>query len=313
MVSARHRAGFAGLVLLLTFLLGCAPPSPGGDRTPGKPLVPERIVAIGDLHGDLAAAETALQLAGATNRRNRWIGGDLVVVQTGDILDRGDGEREILEFFQNLRDQARSAGGDVLWLNGNHELMNSYLDFRYVTPNGLDAFSDMTTIDPGDSLVAALEPQEQARAAAFRPGGPMAMELAQHPTALVIGPNVFVHGGILPYHVEMGLDSMNAHIQSWLRNEVPQPEWIRGDFSPIWTRAFSAQPDVAMCDTLTSVLEGLGVKRMIVGHTVQRTGITAYCGGRVWCIDVGLAAHYEGRPEVLEIRGDVVQSIRKGG
>ena len=30
--------------------------------------------------------------------------------------------------------------------------MNSYLDFRYVTPDGLDAFSDMATVDPGDSL-----------------------------------------------------------------------------------------------------------------------------------------------------------------
>jgi hypothetical protein len=49
---------------------------------------------------------------------------------------------------------------------------------------------------------------------------------------------------------------------------------------------------------------------MVVGHTVQDAGITAYCGGRLWCIDVGLAAHYGGVPEVLEIRGDVVRSLR---
>jgi hypothetical protein len=49
---------------------------------------------------------------------------------------------------------------------------------------------------------------------------------------------------------------------------------------------------------------------MVVGHTVQRTGITSFCGGRVWCIDVGIAAYYGGRPEVLEIRGGVVKGLR---
>jgi hypothetical protein len=49
---------------------------------------------------------------------------------------------------------------------------------------------------------------------------------------------------------------------------------------------------------------------MVVGHTVQGAGITSYCGGRVWCIDVGMAEHYGGIPEVLEIRGDVVRGLR---
>jgi len=108
----------------------------------------------------------------------------------------------------------------------------------------------------------------------------------------------------------MGLDSMNREIQRWLRGEIPQPSWIQGDRSPVWTRLYSDQPSVAACDTLSSVLGDLGVQRMVVGHTVQRTGTTAFCGGRVWSIDVGLAAYYQGRPEVLEIRGDVVRSLR---
>ena len=99
-------------------------------------------------------------------------------------------------------------------------------------------------------------------------------------------------------------------MQAWLRGEGPQPEWIRGDRSPVWNRVYSRQPDAAACDTLEQVLGSLGVERMVVGHSVQETGITSYCGGRVWCIDVGLAAHYGGRPEVLEIQGDVVRGLR---
>ena len=65
-----------------------------------------------------------------------------------------------------------------------------------------------------------------------------------------------------------------------------------------------------MCDTLAAVLDSLEVKRMVMGHTVQRAGITGYCGGRAWAIDVGLAARYGGPTEVLEIRGDAVLGLR---
>jgi hypothetical protein len=49
---------------------------------------PKRIVALGDVHGDLSATRRALRLAGAIDDQDRWIGGRLVVVQTGDQLGR---------------------------------------------------------------------------------------------------------------------------------------------------------------------------------------------------------------------------------
>jgi hypothetical protein len=61
------------------------------------------------------------------------------------------------------------------------------------------------------------------------------------------------------------------------------------------------------------MLRLVGARRIIVGHTVHREGVTAYCDGRVWAIDVGLAAYYRGPMEVLEIRGDTLTPIREGG
>jgi len=302
---------FRVLILGSLLLSGCKGTAPGKDE-PQPPLgTPERIVAIGDLHGDLAAARAALRLGGAIDGNDRWIGGELVVIQTGDILDRGDDEEEIFKLFQRLREEAEAVGGAVHNLNGNHELMNAYLDFRYVTEGGFDDFEEASHFDEVDSLLSSLAPQQRGRATAFRPGGPVAGLLAQWETALIVGSSLFAHGGILPEHVDLGLEAMNGEIRTWLLGEGPQPEWIRGDRSPVWNRLYSDAPDLAACDTLSSVLDRLGVERMVVGHTVQRTGITSFCGGRVWCIDVGMAAHYEGRPEVLEIRGNVVRGLRQ--
>ena len=60
---------------------------------------------------------------------------------------------------------------------------------------------------------------------------------------------------------------------------------------------------------LDEALMIIGVKRMIVGHTVHTEGITSACDGKVWRIDVGLAAHYGGPMQVLEIRGDQVTVV----
>lgn len=272
--------------------------------------VPSRIVAIGDLHGDLEASRTALRLAGAIDATDRWIGGDLVVVQTGDILDRGDGEAEIIELFQRLKAESAEAGGAIYVLNGNHELMNSYMDFRYVTEGGFADYGGEVEFDPADSVMASLDPSQRGRAYAARPGGSLARVFSEQTVQVIVGRTLFAHAGILPVHVEMGLDNMEAAVRSWLLGEAPQPEWIRGDESPVWNRVYSSDPTLESCAVLDTVLDRLDLDRMVVGHTVQDAGITAYCGGRVWCIDVGLAAHYGGSPEVLEIRGDVVRSLR---
>jgi hypothetical protein len=188
--------------------------------------------------------------------------------------------------------------------------MNAYYDYRYVTEGGFVDFEDVTVVETVDSLLATLEPGQRARAQALRPGGEFALLLAERNTFLILGNTLFAHGSVLPEHVDLGLDRMNTEIQAWLRNEAPQPEWIRGSRSPVWNRLYSDAPDLAACDTLASVLDRLDLERLVVGHTVQDAGITSYCGGRVWCIDVGMAEHYGGRPEVLEIRGDVVRGLR---
>jgi hypothetical protein len=297
--------------LLMECLVARANAVMAGDEIPLRFAPASRIVAIGDLHGDLNAARQALRLAGVVDENDHWVGGTLVMVQTGDLLDRGDNEQAVLDLFTRLVEEASQAGGAIHVLNGNHELMNVQLDFRYVTSGGFKDFQDAVTITDIDSVLAEYEEGQRARVSAFRPGGTYAKVLARRNTVVIIGQNIFVHGGVLPEHVDYGLEKLNAELRAWMGGEGPIPKWTQEKDSPVWMRHYSLEVDGEDCDLLAEVLDRLGVKRMIVGHSVHTETITSYCDGKVWCIDVGMAAYYGGEVRILAIEGDTIRVISK--
>jgi|SRR6185369_11305214 len=272
----------------------------------------ERIVAIGDLHGDVSALRAALRLGGAIDPAGKWIGKDLVVVQTGDQLDRGDDEPQIMELLNRLKSEAQAAGGAVHVLNGNHEVMNVQADFRYVTADGFHDFSAGHPDALHERLSASAAPEQRGRTAAFLPGGDVARRLAPQPVVIQIGGNVFVHGGVLEQHVRYGLGHINQETSAWMAGapSEPAPQSLTSQRAPIWVRDYSdGTPAADRCAELTRVLAALSAQRMIVGHTVQQQGINSACEGKVWRIDVGLSRFYGGKPSVLEIRGEQVRAL----
>ena len=277
-------------------------------RFPAAP----RVVAIGDVHGDLEATREVLRLAGAIDEQDTWVGGALVVVQTGDQLDRGDDELEILVLLDRLAEEAKAAGGAVHVLNGNHELMNAIGDFRYVTPEGFADYADAAAID--DPRLSSFPSQARGRAAAFLPGGPEARRLGQRNTVVIVGDTLFVHGGVEPQWARK-IDDLNARARAYLMGAVEDPRNVVGDLMApdgvVWSRAFSEpQVDEPTCARLGETLRLLGISRMVVGHTVQKDGITSACDDKVWRIDVGMAEHYGGSVQALQIEGGEVSVLR---
>ena len=99
-----------------------------------------RIIAIGDIHGDYKIFIKCLQVAKLIDIQGNWIGKDTYLVQLGDTLDgkrpgtkidpdflQESGEVEILKYILYLDSQAKNQGGRVISLIGNHELYPYYL------------------------------------------------------------------------------------------------------------------------------------------------------------------------------------------
>ncbi|ACO63374.1 predicted protein, partial [Micromonas commoda] len=291
----------------------------------------ERLVAIGDLHGDLNKATRAFRAGGLIDSHGKWIGGATVAVQVGDQLDRGGDEVAILYMLERLRKEARDAGGELIVMNGNHETLNVAGRFRYAFEPGIEDFRRWrgrqllgaalkanrgrsgNAPPPGSAsgrMYADTGPGcTMPRLAALAPGGPMAKRfLAHQPVVVAVGSTLFAHGGVLPHHVQYGLERINQETSEWIRGDGkpgPPPVHVSGGRSVVWARDYSwPQRHKCDCGVLRRALDGLpGIDRVVVGHTIQQPeGVNAACDGRVLRVDVGMSEGCGGsEPEVLEI------------
>src|SRR5580765_5834762 len=114
----------------------------------------DRIVAVGDVHGDYDQLVAVLRSAGLIDEQGTWSGGKTHLVQNGDVLDRGPDSRKAMDLLMRLEKQAAEAGGFVHALIGNHEAMNVYGDLRYVSREEFAAFTKDDPHDAAERLYA---------------------------------------------------------------------------------------------------------------------------------------------------------------
>jgi hypothetical protein len=94
------------------------------------------IVAVGDVHGELDALREILHHAGVLGNQDQWIGGSTVLIQTGDVIDRGPKSKETYALLASLQAKAARTGGKVIRLLGNHELALLQGNYRYADFQG---------------------------------------------------------------------------------------------------------------------------------------------------------------------------------
>jgi hypothetical protein len=120
------------------------------------------IYGVGDVHGHFDALVRLLHEADLIDRRLHWTGGDHTLVFMGDFVDRGDEAPAVVALVMRLQQEAAAAGGRVLSVLGNHDLV-LVLAARY--PNkrayGIGTFREAWLQYGGvPSDIAALSPTQ---------------------------------------------------------------------------------------------------------------------------------------------------------
>ena len=287
----------------------------------------QRIIAIGDLHGDFNVLLIALFKAGLIDMKGHWIGGDTVVIQVGDVLDKGgrgvpeievpecsdDSEWRIILFLEYLNIEAQKQDGAVFLLLGNHEIMNFTGDMRYTTAATLAYFGG-----------------QNKRKEIFSRGGVIAQKIAcMTNTVMRLGDWVFVHAGITPEIMKLydTLEDINDNIRNYIlgltdidseadknSDEYKLYKLIGDRDGVLWTRKYAGRDtgvDNETCKSLNKTLELIPELDsenggMVVGHTVKED-IMGDCKGKLFQIDRGMSTGFglkkndDERVEFLEI------------
>jgi len=261
-----------------------------------------RLVVLGGLGGNLAATQAALKAAGALDDAGNWAGGDLVVVQLGNVLGAGKDELAVLKLLDTLTEQASKAGGALHRITGEQEILNVALTFEGVSPQG---FKDYAKEKPSgdDPRIAGLPKAQQGRAAAFAAGGPMARKLADHKLVLIVGDTVFAHAAVQEDHVKEGLDTINKAGHKWMiGEEAMMPDMLAGIGPARSPRLRGNEPD---CGAVEQVLGDLAASRLVIARGPDKTEATM-CDGKLLRLGP-VSGDASGGPEILELQGDAVK------
>jgi len=273
------------------------------------PLV-ERIVVIGDVHGDISRLMECLYGLNIISRDMKWIAqpANTIVVQLGDQIDSmtrgGDPSWEVLPdievmlIMEQLDKIAKLGGGRVISLLGNHEIMNVIGDYSYVSPKSRETYDN------------------DKRTKLLKPGNKLNEILAKRNIILKIGPYLFCHGGLLPRHLDLvnnNIHMLNDIVRNILNGNGSGNFMFTELFLALaihetgilWTREYVAlshtDPD-ELNELITDVLNRTESKAIFVGHSTMPQ-ITPLANTRVFLMDTGLSRAYGTQQyQVLEIR-----------
>lgn len=285
----------------------------------------KNVVVISDIHGDKASFLKSLWIAFLDVERQYIDFGhfeahlypsngkplsanpsDTVLIQLGDVVDRGpDG----LECLQLLEELPTAIGWRVVRLYGNHEIMaHRGKSGTYVHPRELETFA---------SFFGAPD----ARTTQFSNGGflwekitassLLMARISTGSTEVNSASALFVHAGIDLHWIDVALEAYGVAVGKSavdVLNELTRDAMMNGNsatvpiesfesrMSPLWSRdLFELDQRYVCLHLLPRVLKYFNVARLIVGHVPQKDReVKAVCGSRLILTDAGMSQWMEG-------------------
>lgn len=299
----------------------------------------QKIVAVGDIHGDLTSLLVILFGAELINNDLEWIGENTFLIFTGDFLDdyrtndyidfikqHPADEITIISFIADLNTQALLTRGRVLLCLGNHELINIIENrFVYVSQPTQEYFKTYLT----------------SREEQFRPDSILRQKLSClfEPFILINNKYFFCHAGPSPKFIEdlnlhyqkgviENLSEFSRDIKNILKlgcnvdNQWIMEHMIRGhEASFFWTRYYSEKDQNCSIFDNFSKLLGLPNLILIKGHDTQDNNIIESCNKKIYLIDTVISRSFlkknkknkekliSDKLNYLEIKNDIFSKI----
>ena len=219
----------------------------------------KKIIALSDIHGQYDLTIELLKNNKVIDKELNWNFGKGHLVIAGDIFDRGDKVNEVLWLVYKLEIQAKSDGGRVHFVLGNHEFMVLQKDLRYIHKKYIES-----------SKLIGLEYDQL-----YSDKTILGRWLRSKPSIIKINNNVFTHGGVseeflinrgvdfekinlmMRYYIDTPLEQMNSSIY----------DLYNGEKSLIWYRDYFKEYGEDLTDAdISKILKMLNTKHIVVGH-----------------------------------------------
>lgn len=248
---------------------------------------PDKLLFLSDIEGEFDALRNLLLANKVINKKYEWIFGKGHLVICGDLFDRGKDVPATLWLLYKLEKAAKLKGGYVHTILGNHDIMNlagnlKYLDQKYLSAAEAMGQSYMELYDENTELGRWLRSKNLIEK---------------------IGDNLCLHGGISPEINDLRLtveqiNTISKPYIGWkdLKNTVKDDKILKifnSTLGLFWFRGYFKEP-VLEETIVDQTLAQYQVKRIIVGHTITKTNVGFYYGGKILGIDVN---QHEGQHE----------------
>ncbi|MFP4081210.1 MAG: metallophosphoesterase [Candidatus Aminicenantes bacterium] len=267
----------------------------------------EKIVAVGDIHGDYKNFVKILKGTKLIDEQLHWTGGKTHLVQTGDIMDRGPDAKKVFDLLMKLEEEAEKTGGKIHVLIGNHEEMNitgiafdyagyvtveqfvSFLPEKYRKKKKKE-FTEKTgenEIDQDKYLDNSLKKYwlELMKEKSARKkyvdnfNDKYGKWILSHNAVIKINHVIFVHGGISRQFSTWKIEDINEQLQEelcFLQKAAKRPRSFSGSYNPkivyksegpLWYRGLALEDEQNLKQEVDKILENLGAKYMVIAHT----------------------------------------------
>ena len=273
---------------------------------------PEKVFVMSDPHGRLDCVISLLQGNGVIDKNYNWSFGSNHLMVIGDIFDRGADVLPILWLIYKLEFEAKTVGGRVTTILGDHEemIMRDNLKYTYAKYNTLSQRAMNMTYGKMWGLTNV-----------------MGNWLRSKNTIQIVGENLYVHAGLSKAFMEREetIPEINELVSKSIylskeerKKQYPDiadflysdsyngPLWYRGmvktgsDYSPI------KEADV------DKLLAEYDVKRIIIGHT-ENSRVKYTYNKKVYDICVNHPKAFEKETRAVVIEGDDIKAINDEG